>query len=107
MRIYTSPYTCTLPDTDILSWIFPEGKPISTDSLWHNAANPSTSLSPTDLRKEISRMAIMFRNQGLQPGDVVMVMSPNHIYMPIAYFGCIGSEIIFSGANPIYTPRGK
>jgi 4-coumarate--CoA ligase len=32
-----------------------------------------------------------------------MVLSPNHIYIPVLYLSVVGSKRIFSGAYPIYT----
>lgn len=36
-----------------------------------------------------------------------MIVSPNHIFVPVAYLGAVGSGRIFSGANPSYTPDGR
>jgi len=40
---------------------------------------------------------------GVESNDVVMIVTPNHIFVPIAYLGTVGSGRIFSGANPAYT----
>lgn len=32
-----------------------------------------------------------------------MVLTPNHIFVPVAYLGITGAGRIFSGANPVYT----
>lgn len=43
---------------------------------------------------------------GSKTGDVVMVFTPNHIFVPVAYHGIVGSKRIFSGSNPAYTVSG-
>jgi 4-coumarate--CoA ligase len=43
---------------------------------------------------------------GSKPGEVVMILTPNHIFVPVAYLGIVGSKRIFSGANPAYTVSG-
>ena len=52
-------------------------------------------------------MAIGLDRLGLKKGDVLMMVSPNHIFVPIAYLGAVGSGRIFSGANPLYTVDGR
>jgi acyl-CoA synthetase (AMP-forming)/AMP-acid ligase II len=44
---------------------------------------------------------------GLKKGDVVMIYTPNHIFVPVAYLGIVGAGYAFSGANPVYTLPGK
>lgn len=44
---------------------------------------------------------------GVEKNEVVMIVTPNHIYVPIAYLGTVGSGRIFSGANPAYTADGR
>jgi 4-coumarate--CoA ligase len=40
---------------------------------------------------------------GIAQGDVCMIYSPNHLFIPVAYLGIVGSVRAFSAANPIYT----
>lgn len=43
----------------------------------------------------------------MKKGDVVMIYTPNHIFVPVAYLGIVGAGFAFSGANPVYTLPGK
>ena len=43
----------------------------------------------------------------MKKGEVVMIVTPNHIFVPVAYLGSVGSGRVFSGANPLYTADGK
>jgi 4-coumarate--CoA ligase len=40
---------------------------------------------------------------GVPKGKVVLIMTPNHIFVPVAYLGIVGAGRVFSGVNPIYT----
>lgn len=51
----------------------------------------------------IKRLALGLDRLGVKHGEVVMIYTPNHIFVPAAYLGIVGSSRAFSGANPIYT----
>jgi 4-coumarate--CoA ligase len=55
----------------------------------------------------VKRLALGLKNQGLAPGDVAMIFTPNHIYVPVAYLAIVGAGSIFSGSNPAYTAAGE
>ncbi|KAH9214227.1 4-coumarate-CoA ligase [Leptodontidium sp. 2 PMI_412] len=102
------PFKSLLPDIDIpkvdlLSYVFPEGTSPSTDPLWRDTKDPNNSISPAQLLQWIKRLAVGLRNAGVKKGEVVMIYTPNHIYVPVAYLGISGTGHAFSGANPIYT----
>lgn len=106
------PFKSLLPDIDIpkldlLTYAFPEGTSPSTDPLWHDLKDPSNSLSPAQLLQWIKRLAVGLKNEGVKKGEVVMIYTPNHIFVPVAYLGISGNGYAFSGANPIYTVPGK
>ena len=105
------PYKSTLPDidipsTDILSYLF--GHRVNSDQpVWLHSSRPEQSLSPNQALQYVKRLGFGLRERlGLQKGDVVLMFSPNHIFVPVAYLGVVGSGCIFSGANPSYTPQG-
>ena len=52
------------------------------------------------------RLAVGLDRLGVRAGEVVLIYSPNHIFVPAAYFGIVGSKRIFSGTNPLYTISG-
>ena len=37
----------------------------------------------------------------------MMIFTPNHIFVPVAYLGVVGAGYAFSGANPVYTVAGE
>ncbi|QDS70190.1 hypothetical protein FKW77_006485 [Venturia effusa] len=102
--VLTSPLPpVEIPRTDILSYLFPPGSAISEKPLWLESADPQNSLSPRQALNWVKRLAIGLDRKGVKTQEVVMMLTPNHIYVPAAYLGIVGSRRIFSAANPIYT----
>jgi 4-coumarate--CoA ligase len=105
--VFTSPLgSIDIPKTDILTYLFPPGSAPSEDPLWLESADPENSLSPKQLLNWVKRLSIGLDRKGIQEQEVVMILSPNHIFVPAAYLGIVGSRRIFSAANPIYTVPG-
>jgi acyl-CoA synthetase (AMP-forming)/AMP-acid ligase II len=102
-----SPYQIHIPATDVLSYLFPPGSTPSDKPIWIDAVEPEHSLSPRQLLQWAKRLGLGLHGLGLKEGDVVMVYSHNHIFVPVAYLGIAGSGFIFSGTNPAYTVDGK
>lgn len=40
---------------------------------------------------------------GVAEQEVILIFSPNHLFIPSVYLGAAGSKRCFTGANPIYT----
>lgn len=51
----------------------------------------------------VRRLGCGLDKLGIAKGAVVMILTPNHLFVPVAYQGIVGSGRIFSGANPSYT----
>ncbi|KAH6609045.1 4-coumarate- ligase 2 [Trichoderma cornu-damae] len=92
-----------IPQTNLLTYLFGKGATASHDPIWIDAKNPDKSLSPHQLVLWVRRLGLGLRRLGLERGDVVMICTPNHIFVPVAYLGIVGSGCIFSGANPAFT----
>ena len=106
--VIRSPYPdLKLPEQDILTYLFASEDSPSERPLWINAASPDIYLSLRSGIQWIKRLAIGLDRLGVNKGDVLMIVSPNHIFVPIAYLGAVGSGRIFSGANPLYTADGR
>lgn len=105
--VLTSPLDpVEIPKTDILSYLFPPGSAPSEKPLWLESADPDNSLSPRQALNWVKRLAIGLDRKGVKTQEAVMMFTPNHIYVPAAYLGIVGSRRIFSAANPIYTVSG-
>ena len=51
----------------------------------------------------VKRLCLGLDRLAIQRGDVCLIYSPNHIFIPAAYLGIVGSGRAFSAINPIYT----
>lgn len=106
--VIQSPYPdLKIPQQDILTYIFGSGHSLPESPLWINAANSDSYLSLRTGLQWIKRLAIGLDRLGVKSGEVLMMVSPNHIFVPVAYLGAVGSGRIFSGANPLYTVDGR
>jgi 4-coumarate--CoA ligase len=102
-----SPYSpLDIPETDLLSYLFPNKRNVSNDPIWIDAMDPNNCLSPRQGLLWIKRLAIGLDRLGIANQEVIMVLTPNHIFVPIVYLGIVGSRRIFSAGNPIYTVTG-
>jgi acyl-CoA synthetase (AMP-forming)/AMP-acid ligase II len=105
---YKSPFPdLDIPKVDILTYLFPPGETPSSKPLWIDSGNVEKSLSPAQMLQWVKRLAFGLEKTGLKKGEVVMICTPNHIFVPAAYLGIVGAGYAFSGANPIYTLPGE
>ncbi|GAB1218609.1 hypothetical protein ATERTT37_007872 [Aspergillus terreus] len=93
-----------IPSTNILSYIYPSNEPLSDKPIWIDAENPAHCLSPRQMLSWVRRLGFGLDRLRIQKGEVVLILTPNHLFVPIAYQGIVGAGRIFSGANPAYTP---
>ena len=96
-----------IPKVDILSYLFPDNESLSEMPVWFDSENPEYHLSPKELLQWVKRLAVGLDKLGVKRGEVVMIFTPNHVFVPVAYLGIVGSGRIFSGANSIYTMSGE
>lgn len=95
-----------VPKCNVLDYLFSAKEELSDSPLLIDSTNPAHSLSPRQLLQWIKRLALGLDKLGVERGDRVMIFSPNHIFVPVAYLGSVGSGRVFSGANPAYTATG-
>lgn len=96
-----------IPKVDILTYLFPPGETQSRNPLWIDSKDTRISLSPAQLLQWVKRLAFGLERSGIKREEVVMIYTPNHIFVPVAYLGVVGAGYAFSGANPIYTLPGE
>lgn len=95
-----------IPQTDLLTYLFPPGTTPSDEPIWIDASDPKETLSPRQLYQWVKRLAIGLDRLGVRHGESVMIFTPNQLFVPVAYLGIVGSRRVFSGANPAYTLPG-
>ncbi|CAN9128785.1 unnamed protein product [Alternaria alternata] len=101
---FPSPFpTLDIPKCNLLDYLFPQGAVPSDTPIWIDSKDTDQHLTPRSLLQWSKRLALGLDRIGSKPGEVVMIFTPNHIFVPVAYLGIVGSKRIFSGANPAYT----
>lgn len=95
------------PQTNLLTYLFGSEDDLSDKPVWINADDASLSLSPRSVVQWIKRLGVGLDKLGVKGGEVVLHISPNHIFTPVAYLGIVGAGRIFSGANPLYNADGR
>jgi 4-coumarate--CoA ligase len=104
---FISPYpSLTIPQRNLLSYLFPQNEEAQTDPIWIDSKNETKRLSPNQMLQWVKRLSYGLEYLGLQRGEVVMICTPNHVFVPVAYLGIVGAGFVFSGANPAYTVSG-
>lgn len=102
--IYKSKFeSIVIPQCNILSYLFPTSETPSTRPLLIDAKSPSKQLSSADLLLWVQRFALGLDRLGVPLNTAVMVFTPNHLYVPMAYLAAAGSKRYYTGANPAYT----
>jgi 4-coumarate--CoA ligase len=92
-----------LPKVNLLSYIFPADEPVSDSPVWHDSEDPSICMSKHQLLHKVKKLAVGLDRLGVKSGEVLLIFTPNHLLVPVAYLGVVGSKRVFSGVNPIYT----
>lgn len=92
-----------IPEQNILSYLYPPNQTVSDKPIWIDAGNPAKSLSPRQMLLWVRRLGYGLDKLGIAKGAVVVIITPNHLFVPVAYQGIVGSGRIFSGVNPNYT----
>lgn len=99
-----SPFSdLSIPKTNILSYLFPDGTENDSSPVWIDAEHPSRSLSPKQLLSLVKTTAAGFQRLGIRSGEVVAVFTPNHIFVPVVYLATVACGAVFTGFNPAYT----
>jgi 4-coumarate--CoA ligase len=102
--VYKSKFgSIIIPQCNILSYLFPASESPSTRPLLIDAKSPYKRLSSADLLLWVQRFALGLDLLGVPINTAVMVFTPNHLYVPVAYLAAAGSKRYYTGANPAYT----
>lgn len=105
--VFKSPFpSLDIPKTNLLSYLFPKGSTPSDEPIWIDCKDDKINLSPKQMLQWVKRLGFGLQNLGLKRGDVVMICTPNQIFVPVAYLGIVSVGCVFSGANPAYTVPG-
>ncbi|KAL8715190.1 MAG: hypothetical protein Q9220_001148 [cf. Caloplaca sp. 1 TL-2023] len=103
---FASPFPdVDIPKTSIFSYLFPDEGSFTNAPLWIDAKDPTQALSAIDLLQLTKRLGTGSDKFGIKEGEVILVFTPNHVFLPATYLAIIATGRIFSGANPAFTPN--
>lgn len=75
-----------IPQTDLLTYTLrPSGLDGQDGPLWLNADSAGISLTRTQALEWATSLATGLTRLGISTGDVVLVLSPNHVYIPVTF----------------------
>jgi 4-coumarate--CoA ligase len=105
---FSSPFPpLNIPKCNLLDYLFPKHSTPNDTPIWIDSKDTNYFLTPQTLLQWTKRLALGLDRIGSKQGDVVMILTPNHIFVPVAYLGIVGSKRVFSGANPTCTVSGE
>jgi len=96
-----------IPQSNLLDFTFPAGSTPSDRPLWIDSKDTSVSLSAAQTLEWVKRLGFGLQRAGIKKGEVVMIFTPNHVFVPVAYLGIVGAGHSFSAGNPAYTIPGS
>uniref|UniRef100_M4EL94 4-coumarate--CoA ligase n=1 Tax=Brassica campestris TaxID=3711 RepID=M4EL94_BRACM len=91
------------PNTSLVSFLFRNSsssypsKPSIIDS------DSGVSLSFSDLKSSVARLARGFLRLGIRQNDVVLIFAPNSYQFPLCFLAVSAIGAVFTTANPLYT----
>ncbi|KFZ08896.1 hypothetical protein V502_09073 [Pseudogymnoascus sp. VKM F-4520 (FW-2644)] len=88
-----------------LEYLFPPGVEPSAEPLWIDSQDPSNFLSEAQVLEWSKSFSMGLGNTGIHQDEAVMIFTPNHIFVPVAYLGIVGGGYRFSAGNPAFTLR--
>ncbi|KAF4472642.1 4-coumarate- ligase 2 [Fusarium albosuccineum] len=92
----SSPYpVLDIPQKNVLSYLFGDGD-VSEEPLWIDSKDPDNNLSPKQLVGWVKRLGCGLERLGVKRGEVVLICTPNSIFIPVAFLGIVGAGFIFS-----------
>ncbi|KFY17772.1 hypothetical protein V492_00393 [Pseudogymnoascus sp. VKM F-4246] len=95
----------SIPQTNLVEYLFPPNSEPSNEPLYIDAQDPSNYLSEAQVLEWSKSFSSGLNNAGFHQGEVVMLFTPNHIFVPVAYLGIVGGGYTFSAANTAFTLR--
>ncbi|OAP60412.1 hypothetical protein AYL99_05414 [Fonsecaea erecta] len=111
-----SPFSISIPPTDLLTYLFPPDEKPSTQPLYISADDPSRySLSPAETLVWVKQLALgLQRILGVngksaesRTGFTIMMFTPNHVLVPVVYLAAIAAGGIFSGCSISFGVNGE
>ncbi|KAF5546472.1 4-coumarate ligase [Fusarium napiforme] len=89
------------PRISLLSWVFGSEQHGLRDAkmAFVDADDPKNTLTTWEFELYSKRLAVGLRRLGVKPGDRVLVLSENGIFVPCLFFGIIMAGALYTGAT--------
>ncbi|KAI1053877.1 hypothetical protein LB507_007236 [Fusarium sp. FIESC RH6] len=102
-----SRFSVSVPNCSIQQWIFGSSSgPLPDKKAFIDADHPKDRYFTYDQARLLAkRIAVGLIDNGLKPGDRVLLFTPNSIFFPTIVMGIWMAGGIFTGANPGYIAR--
>jgi 4-coumarate--CoA ligase len=105
---FSSPYDVTIPDEDILTYLFSNTKFKDDDVIWIDGEKPQSRITLSEATRLSGEIGQGLRNLGVgadEPGkDIVLSFVENQTLIAPALFGVLCAEGIHSTCSPLATP---
>lgn len=102
-RMFESPFALEqeLPAIDVPSYIFHHPRPSTAHvAQYFDAKDPTRSFSLEQAELYVKQFAKGLKNLGLKPSDKVLIYSSNQLFFPVALWGVLAAQCVFTGASP-------
>lgn len=107
--VIQSRFSVDIPNCSIQQWIFgscSDPIPNGDQKAWIDAEQPDTRyLTYHSARLLAKRIAVGLLDNGLQPGDRVLLFAGNSVVFPAVMLGIWMAGGVFTGSNPAYVVR--
>lgn len=109
-------FSLSIPPTDLLTYLFPPDATPSDQPLYISADQPTSHfLSQAETLVWVKQLALGFQKLlGLtgdrkesNVGPTIMILSPNHVFVPVVYLAAIAAGGIFCGCSVSFGVRGE
>ncbi|XP_057772622.1 probable CoA ligase CCL7 [Salvia miltiorrhiza] len=90
------------PKISMIPFLFTKFSSISNSPALIDAQSAQT-LTFSNLKTHVSRLSRALLNLNISKHDVVLILSPNSIHFPIAFFAVVAVGAVATTANPLYT----
>ncbi|KAL2430665.1 Acyl-CoA synthetase ACTT5 [Exophiala dermatitidis] len=107
-------FSLSIPPTDLLTYLFPPDATPSDQPLYISADQPTSHfLSQAETLVWVKQLALGFQKLlGLtgdrkesNVGPTIMILSPNHVFVPVVYLAAIAAGGIFCGCSVSFGVR--
>lgn len=104
--VFKSPYPLSVPNVDLLTYLFTSTIFAPDEKVWIEANHPSNYFTPTTAKEYTQRIGHGLQSLGVArptsaKRDIVLLVSENSIMTPVTMFGIINAGGVVCTASPL------